>query len=82
MMKRTHVLVVASVAFAVALGISLEAPTPAYAAGSCSLSPVVCANDSSPGCETICGGDQQAKCTEGSCSAAGNVAAPNRCECK
>jgi hypothetical protein len=81
-LKRTHLLVVASVAFVAALTVSLENPTPAYAAGSCSLAPIVCANDSSPGCETICGGDEQAHCTEGSCTAAGNVAAPNLCECK
>ena len=81
-MNRTHILVVAGLAFFAALAVSLENPTPAYAAGSCSLAPVVCANDSSPGCETICGGDEQARCTEGSCSAAGNVATANRCECK
>ena len=55
--------------------------TPAYAAGSCGLAPLVCANDSSPGCETICGGGEQATCVEGSCSAAGNIVTPNRCEC-
>jgi hypothetical protein len=81
-MMRTHLLVVASVAFFVALGVSLSDPAPAYAAGSCSVAPTVCANDTSPGCETICGGEQQAVCTEGSCTAGGNLASPNRCECK
>jgi len=82
MMKRHHLLVAACVAFALAVGVSLRYPTPAYAAGSCSLAPTVCANDSSPGCETICAGEQHAVCTEGSCSPAGNVASQNRCECK
>ncbi len=57
-------------------------PAIAFAAGTCSLAPLVCANDSSPGCEIICGGEQQAVCVEGSCSAAGNIVTPNRCSCK
>jgi hypothetical protein len=81
----------AGVAFVVAVGLSprdgaagvdFSYPAPAYAAGTCSLAPLVCANDSSPGCETICGGEQQAVCVEGSCTAAGNLATPNRCSCK
>ncbi len=57
-------------------------PGIASAAGSCSLTPLVCANDTSPGCEIICGGEQQAVCTEGSCSTSGNIVNANRCVCK
>jgi len=76
-----------SFAFVVAAGLTPRAdrvsfPTRAYAAGSCSLAPLVCANDTSPGWETICGGEQQAVCVEGTCSTAGNIATPNRCSCK
>jgi hypothetical protein len=92
MMNRLFACTVAGLAFVMAAGlspkvgpsahVSFEYPAPAYAAGSCSLAPLVCANDSSPGCETICGGGQQASCVEGTCSAAGNLLTPNRCTCK
>jgi hypothetical protein len=83
--------VCAAVAFVVTSGLSprpasvplgLSYPAVACAAGTCSLAPLVCANDSSPGCEIICGGEQQAVCVEGSCSAAGNIVTVNRCSCK
>jgi hypothetical protein len=90
MMHRLLVSSVAFVAFVVAAGVS-PAPSPssaftypavASAAGTCSLAPLVCANDSSPGCETICGGMQQAVCVEGSCSPAGNIQSANQCFCR
>lgn len=80
MITRALTSLVAGAAFVALLGLS--SPTPAYAAGTCSLAPLVCANDSSPGCETICSGEQHATCVEGSCSTAGNIATPNRCSCK
>jgi len=87
MRKRIPFVVVASFAFIVSAGLSrsggrVEFPAPAYAAGTCSLPAVVCGNDSAPGCEIICGGEQQAVCIEGSCTPAGNIQAPNRCTCK
>jgi hypothetical protein len=98
MMKRLLAIALAGVAFVVVAGLSPKMshpgagarstaigfafPAPAYAAGSCSLAPLVCANDSSPGCETICGGDQQATCVEGTCSPAGNIVTSNHCSCK
>jgi hypothetical protein len=63
-------------------GATFTYPALASAAGTCSLAPLVCANDSAPGCEIICGGMQQAVCVEGSCSAAGNIVAANKCSCK
>jgi hypothetical protein len=78
----------AALAFVVASGLSatrgetLTFPAVASAAGSCSLAPLVCANDSSPGCETICAGEQNAVCVEGTCSTAGNIVTPNRCSCR
>jgi hypothetical protein len=80
MIKRAPLVVTASLAFLVAVAIA-ETP-PAYAAGTCSVAALVCANDSNPGCETICGGNLQAMCTEGTCTPGGNVATPNRCTCK
>jgi hypothetical protein len=90
---KTHFGLASSVAFAfvVAAGLGvrdqegvpkLVFPAPAYAAASCAVAALVCANDSSPGCETICGGEQQAVCEEGTCSPGGNVVTPNRCSCK
>jgi len=80
--KRKQWVVVVGVAFSAVAGLALEDAKPAYAAGSCAVSALVCANDSSPGCETICGGGQQAICTEGTCSPGGNIVTPNRCECR
>jgi hypothetical protein len=93
MTNRLLVSAVAGVAFALAAGVSprpgrtdvpasFTYPALASAAGTCSLAPLVCANDTSPGCETICGGEEQAVCVEGSCSPAGNLQTPNRCTCK
>ena len=97
MRNRFLVSVVAGAAFAIAAGVAPRSersgasrslrvpftyPTPAYAAGTCSLAPLVCANDSAPGCEVICAGEQQAACVEGSCSPAGNIVKPNQCACK
>jgi hypothetical protein len=77
-----RLLVIAAAAVASVALFAITSPAPAYAAGSCSLAPLVCANDSSPGCETICGGEQQAVCIEGSCTAAGNILTTNHCSCK
>lgn len=92
MTNRLLVSAAAGVAFVLAAGLSPRAgapgpaafsyPAPAYAAGTCALAAIVCANDSAPGCGIICGGEQQAVCVEGSCSTAGNLIAPNRCSCK
>jgi hypothetical protein len=86
-MRQLLVSFVVTVAFLAAAGLSSQGndisfPSLAYAAGTCSLAPLVCANDSSPGCEIICGGEQQAVCVEGSCTAAGNIQNANRCSCK
>jgi hypothetical protein len=87
MRNRALVSIAAFAAFVATAGMSpgpshVSFPGLAYASGSCGLATLVCANDSSPGCETICGGEEQAVCVEGSCSAAGNVLKPNRCGCK
>ncbi len=93
MRNRFLVSVVAGAAFAVTAGLTPKPssakrdlgftyPAPAYAAGTCSLAPLVCANDSAPGCEIICGGEEQATCVEGTCSTAGNILTVNKCSCK
>lgn len=64
------------------LGASLAAEHPAFAAGTCSLTALACANDSSPSCEAICRGEQVPTCEQGTCSTGGNVATPNHCYCK
>jgi len=80
------------VAFVIAMGVSTRTgqgarlsvtyPAEAWAAGTCSLAPLVCANDTSPGCEILCDGEKMPACSEGSCSPAGNIVAPNHCACK
>jgi hypothetical protein len=81
-MRPRETLFAAGFCLAAMVTLDVGAPRPAYAAGTCSLTALVCANDSSPGCEAICRGEQMPTCEQGSCSLGGNVAAVNRCYCK
>ncbi len=94
MTNRFFVSAIPGIAFVIAAGVSprpartyddhpsFTYPAIASAAGTCAVAALVCANDSSPGCEIICGGEEQAVCVEGTCSPGGNIVTPNRCSCK
>jgi hypothetical protein len=92
MMLRARRSLLAVAAFVLALGVTLRTtpsrgldfacPRPAYASGTCSLTALACANDTSPGCEVICQGEGAPTCDQGTCSLGGNVATPNHCYCK